>query len=211
MNELEEFALFGGEHRCGPRFRFHWNERGTCIEALEPWSSAQREEAAEQAWPCSEPMLSGWNWMPCSGASAWRTAIARPSALQALATSGGADRGRRASGSASPQRRGQAGEQAAAVMGDLVDLAMDWRNTIDLEPQATAIAWWPRQTPSSGRLTSTQAAARSTEIPACSGVPGPGEIRKPSYGAGSASGTRDRIVPLDRAPCAERSANNRPG
>ena len=44
------------------------------------------------------------------------------------------------------------------------------------QPKCCPIAWWPRQTPSKGRRASAQAATRSSEMPAPSGVPGPGEI-----------------------------------
>ena len=52
-------------------------------------------------------------------------------------------------------------------------------------PYATAIAWCPRQTPKSGIFLSAQYLTNSTLIPAASGVPGPGEIKTPSYLAAS--------------------------
>ena len=64
-------------------------------------------------------------------------------------------------------------------------------------PKCWPIAWWPRQTPSSGRRASAQAATRSSEIPASSGVPGPGEIRIASAPLASASAGAQRVVALD--------------
>src|SRR5207302_306967 len=47
-------------------------------------------------------------------------------------------------------------------------------------PQATPIAWCPRQTPSIGVLVSAQRRTTSMLCPARSGVPGPGETSTPS-------------------------------
>ena len=44
-------------------------------------------------------------------------------------------------------------------------------------PKAWPIAWWPRQTPSSGVRVSAAAAISARQMPASFGVQGPGESR----------------------------------
>ena len=46
-------------------------------------------------------------------------------------------------------------------------------------PKAAPIDWWPRQTPNSGNPRSAQSLTTSTEIPAFTASPGPGEITTP--------------------------------
>ena len=53
-------------------------------------------------------------------------------------------------------------------------------------PKAAPIAWWPRQTPRTGALPAKRRII-SIDTPACSGVPGPGEITTASGASRSAS------------------------
>ena len=76
------------------------------------------------------------------------------------------------------ERGGQAGEDAAAVMRDGQTLPCIGAGArITRPPKCWPIAWWPRQIPSKGSRASAQAATSASEMPASSGVPGPGEIR----------------------------------
>ena len=55
-------------------------------------------------------------------------------------------------------------------------------------PNASPMAWWPRQTPSSGTPAAAAARTSGTLIPASRGVQGPGEI---TIAAGS---QRERVL-----------------
>ncbi len=55
-------------------------------------------------------------------------------------------------------------------------------------PNATPMAWWPRQTPRMGTLPAKRVTA-STLIPASSGLPGPGEMTMPDGFFASSSAT----------------------
>src|ERR1700730_277470 len=69
----------------------------------------------------------------------------------------------------------QAGQEDAAVVGGARPLAADGAG----RGTASALAWCPRQPPSSGPLL-PQARTTSTLIPASCGVHGPGEITTPA-------------------------------
>ena len=47
-------------------------------------------------------------------------------------------------------------------------------------PKASAMAWWPRHTPSRGGLLAAHACTKGMDAPARSGVPGPGDRSTPS-------------------------------
>ena len=51
---------------------------------------------------------------------------------------------------------------------------------VTVAPNATPMAWWPRQTPSSGSSRWAHSATIGTLIPADSGVLGPGLVSTPS-------------------------------
>ena len=82
--------------------------------------AARSRKFRSSAWPCSEAMLSGWNCTPWIGRCCGARPMIRPSSVSAVT------RAPRQARSLDDQRmiarrvegRGQAGEHAAAVMGD---------------------------------------------------------------------------------------------
>ncbi len=61
--------------------------------------------------------------------------------------------------------------------------------TLTRPPKASAIAWWPRQTPSTGIPSSANRRLASIETPASTGRQGPGEITTRSGRDRSSSST----------------------
>jgi len=47
---------------------------------------------------------------------------------------------------------------------------------VTVAPSASAIAWWPKHTPSNGMLARIAACTTLIEMPADAGFPGPGEM-----------------------------------
>ena len=120
---------------------------------------------------------SGWNWTPSAGSSRWRTPIrCRRSEALRLEHAGQLGRGDQRVVTADEQRVGQAREDRRAVVADLRVLAVDRLADDHSPPNASTIAWCPRQTPSVGMPASGKRRDASTEIPASAGVQGPGEI-----------------------------------
>ena len=66
-----------------------------------------------------------------------------------------------------------------------------------MPPKASTIAWWPRQTPSTGVPASAKARIASPEIPASAGVQGPGETTSRSAPRSSSSPTVGLVVADD--------------
>ena len=95
------------------------------------------------------------------------------------------------------ERRGNALEDGMTVMGHLVVLPCMSRSARTTRPpNASPMAWWPRQTPSTG---TRPAAARTsgTEMPASRGVQGPGEITIASGRSCERGLDAQGIVPVD--------------
>ncbi len=67
-------------------------------------------------------------------------------------------------------------------------------------PHATPMAWWPRQTPSTGTDSSAHRRTTSTLRPAFSGVPGPGETSTPSKRTTSSTSTTSLRHTVHSAP-----------
>ena len=72
-------------------------------------------------------------------------------------------------------------------------------------PNASPIAWWPRQTPSTG-MRGPNSRITSSETPACSGRPGPGEMTTrewPSARSASSDASSLRRTTMLRAQLAQ--------
>ena len=101
----------------------------------------------------------------------------------------------------------QAGEEAAAVVVDVRRLAVhELVRRADLAAEDVTIAWWPRQTPSNGTRPAN-ARTISSETPASSGRPGPGETTRCVGSSRSASSTV--ISSLRRTTTSAPSSPNR--
>ena len=81
-------------------------------------------------------------------------------------------------------------------------------------PNAAAIAWWPRQMPSSGVPSAAQDRTVSTLMPASAGAHGPGEITTPAGAAAATSAavtsslrTTSTCAPLVDKRCARFQVN----
>ena len=174
------------------------------------------QESGEQAWPCSLAMLSGWNWTPWIGSARMAQALHRAVLGSTHWRSGrraGCPRRRRANGSAS--RRSGEGRPAKTPAAVMARSPRPCRASAPARARrgrrnASAIAWWPRQTPSRGIARSAQAATSASEMPASSGVPGPGRDQRSRQGRSPRLGGGQRIVARDPHVGARSRADNGP-
>ena len=151
---------------------------------------ADFEEIPRRAWPCSLAMLSGWNWTPWIGRPRCRKPWTVPSSAVALTMSVGD--AVRSHGERMVARRreggGQAGEDAARIVGHRGDLAVHRRRRpVDAPAEVAA----DRLVAETGRRAAAAAPRRRrrpgrARCPPWPAVPGLGEIRRPSAPPASA-------------------------
>lgn len=156
----------------------------------------QVSQLASMRCPPSVRIDSGWNWTPWIGSPVCCTAMITPLLVRAVTLStAGSDLGRivnewyrvAVKGSGSPC------STPTLVWNTLLVLPCNSsgaRSTV--APNATPMAWCPRQTPSKGVCAAAHACTILTDAPARSGVPGPGLSRTPSNWPATAASSDSR-------------------
>src|SRR5262249_52693584 len=81
LDQLAQFVGRLGIHGCSVA-QAAWRE-GLTLRCRGARPAISRK-LASRAWPCSEAMLSGWNWTPCTGCFLCCSPMMRPSAVRAV-------------------------------------------------------------------------------------------------------------------------------
>ena len=162
--------------------------------------SVTARKFASSCLPSSVSTDSGWNCTPSAGSSRWRMPMSTPPPLAVTSKHVGQRRGVDDQRVVAPdgQRRAAARRRSCgrrARSSVVLPCTGSWRTTVP--PKACASAWWPRHTPSVGTPASGKRAHASSEMPASSGVHGPGRDDDAVGPRSSSSSTVGAVVAHD--------------